>query len=103
MSYALSHSAFACLKTQTNLSGAFTHILRDEASGACAKATLQTEVYRDQLSVVIRMGSTVNTLTLPANSLATARKIAGHLEAIANGQLDTADMPPVEQVLADAA
>ncbi|BCJ07157.1 hypothetical protein PRtIB026_A31120 [Pseudomonas sp. RtIB026] len=103
MSYALSHSAFSCLKAQTNLSGQFSHILRDEANGARAKATLQTEVYLDQLNVVIRMGSTVNTLTLPANSLASARKIAGHLEAIANGQLDTADMPPVEQALADAA
>ncbi|MEN5239081.1 hypothetical protein ABE459_16440 [Pseudomonas sp. TWI923] len=103
MSYALSHNAFACLKAQTNLSGQFTHILRDESNGARAQATLQTEVYLDQLNVVIRMGSTVNTLTLPANSLSSARKIAGHLEAIANGQLDTADMPPAEQLLADAA
>ena len=103
MSYALSHNAFACLKAQTNLTGHFTHILRDESNGALAKATLQTEVYLDQLNVVIRMGSTVNSLTLPANSLASARTIAGHLEAIANGQLDSAGMPPAEQLLADAA
>lgn len=103
MSYALSHNAFVCLKAQTNLTGQFTHILRDEANGARAKATLQTEVYLDQVTVVIRMGSTVNSLTLPANSLATARKLAGHLEAIANGKLDTADMPPAEPMLADAA
>lgn len=103
MSYALSHNAFACLKAQTNLSGQFTHILRDEANGACAKATLQTEVYLDQLDVVIRMGSTVNTLTLPANRLSSARKIAVHLEAIANGQVDTVAMSSTDQLLADAA
>ncbi|MEK2608977.1 hypothetical protein WLF18_07665 [Pseudomonas shirazensis] len=103
MSYALSPNAFACLKAQTNLTGKFTHILRDEANGARAKATLQTEVYLDQLNVVIRMGSTVNSLTVPANNLGSARKIATHLEAIANGQLDTAGMPPVDQLLADAA
>lgn len=103
MSYALSHNAFACLKAQTNLTGQFTHILSDEANGARAKATLQTEVYLDHVTVVIRMGSTVNSLTLPANSLATARKLASHLEAIANGKLDTADMPQAEPVLADAA
>lgn len=103
MSFTISHNAFSCLRAQTNLSGQFTHILRDESNGARAKAMLQTEVYLDQVNVVIRMGSTVNSLTLPANSLATARKLAGHLEAIANGKLDTADMPPIEQVLADAA
>ena len=103
MSYALSHNAFACLKAQTNLSGQFTHILRDEANGACAKATLQTEVYLDQLDVMIRMGSTVNTLRLPANSLSSARKIAVHLEAIANGQVDTAAMSTTDQLLTDAA
>ncbi len=37
MSYALSHNAFACLKAQTNLTGQFTHILRDESNGARAK------------------------------------------------------------------
>ena len=103
MSYALSHSAFTCLKAQTNLTGQFTHILRDQANGARAKAKLQTEVYLDQVTVVIRMGSTVNSLTLPANNLDSARKIAAHLESIANGKLDTADMPPAEPVLADAA
>ncbi|MFP3372454.1 hypothetical protein [Pseudomonas sp. SIMBA_068] len=103
MSYALSHNAFACLKAQTNLTGQFTHILRDELNGARAKATLQTEVYLNQVNVVIRMGSTVNSLTLPANNLASARKVAAHLEAIANGKLDTADMPHVEPVLADVA
>lgn len=103
MSFALSHNAFVCLKAQTNLTGQFTHILRDKSNGACAKATLQTEVYLDQVTVTIRMGSTVNSLTLPANNLASARKVAAHLEAIANGTLDTADMPPAEQVLADAA
>lgn len=103
MSYALSQNAFACLKAQTNLTGQFTHILRDEANGARAKATLQTEVYLDQLTVTIRMGSTVNSLTMSANNLGSARKIAAHLEAIANGKLDTADMPPAEPVLADAA
>lgn len=103
MSYALSHNAFVCLKAQTNLSGQFTHILRDEANGACAQATLQTEVCLDQVTVVIRMGSTVNSLTLPANNLSSARKIAAHLEAIANGMLDTADMPPSEPALDEAA
>lgn len=103
MSYALNHSAFVCLKAQTNLSGQFTHILRDESNGACANATLQTEVYLDQVTVKIRMGSTVNSLTLPANNLASARKIAAHLEAIANGKLDTTDMPSGEPVFADAA
>lgn len=103
MSYAISPNSFACLKAQTNLTGHFTHILRDDANGAKAKALLETEVYLDQLSVVIRCGSTVNSMTLPANSLATARKLAGHLEAIANGQLDTADMPPVEHLLEDVA
>ncbi|MFV3326605.1 hypothetical protein ACNFG0_09040 [Pseudomonas sp. NY15372] len=103
MRYVLSHNSFACLKAQTNLTGQFTHTLRDEANGARTKATLQTEVYLDQLSVTIRMGSTVNSLTLPANNLISARKIAAHLEAIANGKLDTADMSPAEPVLADAA
>ncbi|MDH0132788.1 hypothetical protein N7381_05995 [Pseudomonas asiatica] len=103
MSYALSHNAFACLKAQTNLTGQFTPILRDESNGARAKATLQTEVYLDQVNVVIRMGSTVNSLTLPANNLASARKVAAHLEAIANGKLDTAEMSHVEPVLADVA
>ncbi|MCO7519158.1 MULTISPECIES: hypothetical protein [unclassified Pseudomonas] len=103
MSYALSHNAFTCLKAQTNLTGHFTHILRDESNGALAKATIQTEVYLDQVTVIVRMGPTVNTLTLPANCIATTRKIASHLEAIANGQLDTADMPPIELLLDDAA
>lgn len=103
MRYALSNNAFACIKAQTNLTGQFTHILHDRTSGACAKATLQTEVYLGQVRVVIRMGSTVNSLTLPANSLASARKLAAHLEAIANGQLDIADMSSIEQVLASAA
>jgi|GEM_PF-1896245 len=103
MSYALSHSAFVCLKAQTSLTGQFTHVLRDESNGARAKATLQTEVYLDQVTVVIRMGSTVNSLTLPANNLASARKVAAHLEAVANGRLETADMPHVGPVLADVA
>lgn len=103
MSYALSYNALACLRAQTNLSGQFTHILRDEANGARAKASLQTEVYLDRVTVVVRMGPTVNTLTLQANSLASARTIGRHLEAIANGQLDTADMSSAEQLLVDAA
>ncbi|MCU7237132.1 hypothetical protein [Pseudomonas peradeniyensis] len=103
MSYALSHNAFACLKAQTNLSGHFTHILNDESSGTRTKATLQTEVYLDQVTVVIRIGPTVNTLTLQANSLPSARTIARHLEAIANGELDSAEMSPAEQLLADVA
>lgn len=103
MSYGLSSSALACLRAQTNLSGQFTHILRDETNGARAKVSLQTEVYLDRVTVVVRMGPTVNTLTLQANSLASARTIGRHLEAIANGQLDTADMPSAEQLLVDAA
>ncbi|CAI8808903.1 conserved hypothetical protein [Pseudomonas donghuensis] len=103
MSYVLCHNAFACLKAQTNLSGHFTHILRDESNGARTKATLQTEIYLDQVTVKIRMGSTVNSLTLPANNIASARKIAAHLEAIANGTLDTADISATEHLLADAA
>lgn len=103
MSYALRQSAFARLKAQTNLNGQFTHVLHNESLGASIKAALQTEICLDQVTVVIRMGSTVNSLTLPANSLASARKIAGHLEAIANGKLDSAAMSPAEQLLADAA
>ncbi|MET3052080.1 hypothetical protein ABXV19_09660 [Pseudomonas alkylphenolica] len=103
MSFALRHNALVCLKAQTNLTGQFTQILHDESSGAVLKAAVQTEVYLDQVTVVIRMGSTVNSLTLPANSLASARKIATHLEAIANGNLDTADMPPHIQHLDEAA
>lgn len=103
MTFALSHSAFACLKAQTNLTGCFSQILRDPATGASIKASLQTELYLDKVTVVIRMGSSVNTLTLPANSLASARKIASHLEVIANGQLETAHMPPLDQLLNDAA
>jgi len=103
MSYSLSQNAFVCLKAQTNLSGQFVHILRDQTNGARAKATLQTEVYLNQLTVTIRMGSTVNSLTLPANNHGSAKRIAAHLEAIANGNLDTADMPLAELVLADAA
>lgn len=103
MTFALSHSAFACLKAQTNLTGCFSQILRDPTTGASVKASLQTELYLDQVTVVIRMGSSVNTLTLPANSLASARKIASHLEAIANGQLETAELPSVNQLLDDAA
>lgn len=103
MTFALSHSAFACLKAQTNLTGCFNQILRDPTTGASVKASLQTELYLDQVTVVIRMGSSVNTLTLPANSLASARKIASHLEGIANGQLETAELPSVNQLLDDAA
>lgn len=103
MTFALSHSAFACLRAQTNLTGCFSQILRDPSTGASIKASLKTELYLDQVTVVIRMGSSVNTVTLPANSLASARKIASHLEAIANGQLETADMPPLDQLLDDAA
>ncbi|PJY97724.1 hypothetical protein [Pseudomonas donghuensis] len=103
MSYVLRQNAFACLKAQTNLTGHFTHVLHDESSGAAVKATLQTEIYLDQVTVKIHMDSTVNSLTLPANNIASARKIAAHLEAIANGKLDTADMSPTEHLLADAA
>ncbi|NVN61881.1 hypothetical protein FGL97_01270 [Pseudomonas putida] len=103
MSYALRNNAFACLRAQTNLTGCFTQILHDDSAGSSVKAELQTEVYLDQLTVAIRMGSTVNTLTLPANSLSSARKIAVHLEAIANGQVDTAAMSSTDQLLAGAA
>lgn len=103
MNFALSRSALACLKAQTNLTGQFTQVLHDDATGARIKSALQTEVYLDQVTVVIRMESTVNTLTLPANSLSSARKIAAHLEAIANGQLDTAETPSNNQSLAEAA
>jgi len=103
MTFALSHSAFACLKAQTNLTGCFSQILRDTTTGASIKASLQTELYLDKVTVVIRIGSSVNTLTLPANSLASARRIASHLEAIANGQLETADLPSADQMLEDAA
>lgn len=103
MTFALSHSAFACLKAQTNLTGCFSQILRDPTTGASVKASLEIELYLDQVTVVIRMDSSVNTLTLPANSIASARKIASHLEAIANGQHETADLAPVNQLLEDAA
>lgn len=103
MSYALRQNAFACLRAQTNLTGRFAQILHDDSTGSTVKAELHTEVYLDQLTVAIRMGSTMNTLTLPSNSLGSARTIARHLEAIANGQLDTAEMPSAAQLLNDAA
>ncbi|MFG0419647.1 hypothetical protein [Pseudomonas sp. zjy_8] len=103
MSYALRNNAFACLRAQTNLTGCFTQILHDGSTGSSVKAELQTEVYLDQLTVAIRMGSTVNTLTLPANSLGSARTIARHLEAIANGHLDTAQMQSGSVLLDDVA
>lgn len=103
MSYALRHNAFTCLRAQTNLTGRFVQILHDDSTGATIKAELRTEVYLDQVTVVIRMGSTLNTLTLPSNNLGSARTIAKHLEAIANGKLDTAEMPSGAQLLNDAA
>jgi hypothetical protein len=103
MSYALRNNAFACLRAQTNLTGSFTQILHDDSAGSSVKAELQTEVYLDQLTVAIRMGSTVNTLTLPANSLGSARAIARHLEAIANGHLDSAQMQSGSSLLKDVA
>ncbi len=103
MTYSLRHNAFACLRAQTNLTGRFAQILHDNSTGASIKAELRTEVYLDQVTVAISMGSTMNTLTLPSNSIASARTIARHLEAIANGQLDTAEMPSATKLLDDAA
>ena len=42
MNFALSRSALACLKAQTNLTGQFTQVLHDDATGARIKSTLQT-------------------------------------------------------------
>lgn len=90
MNFKLRSNAFPCLKAQMNLTGSFTHILHDVATDRTVKAILQTEVYLDQVTVVIRMGPSVNSLNLPANSLASARKVAAELEAIANGRADAA-------------
>ncbi|WP_296263978.1 MULTISPECIES: hypothetical protein [unclassified Pseudomonas] len=103
MSFAASPAALIRLKAQSNLNGTFTHTLRNRITGETVTALLQTELFDEQVCIEIRIGFTVNRLTLRANTTSTAATLARHLEAIANGQLDTAELSHADLLLTRAA
>lgn len=90
MTYSLRQPSLVRLKAQMNLSGRFTHSLFDESTDNTVLATIVTERGADQVHIAIRMGSTLNSIALPLDAKSNAERVAEHLEAIANGYLDTA-------------
>jgi hypothetical protein len=91
MSYSLRQASFVRLKAQMNLTGRFTHSLFDRSTGSTVLATIDTERGTDKVQIVIRMATTHNSIALPLDAKSNADRVANHLEAIANGYLDTAD------------
>ena len=103
MTFALSQPSFIRLKAQMNLTGHFNHTLYNKATGNSVQATIDTERGADEIHIVIRMGSTLNSIALPLNAKSNANRVADHLEAIANGWLDTAGIALTRDQISAAA
>ncbi|QWE81230.1 hypothetical protein [Pseudomonas donghuensis] len=103
MSYALRQPSFIRLKAQMSLTGRFNHALYDKVSRRTVHATVDTERSAQHLHIVIRMGSTLNSICLPLDAKSNANRVADNLEAIANGRLDTADTGITRELLIAAA
>ncbi|MEQ6937750.1 hypothetical protein ABK041_01645 [Pseudomonas aeruginosa] len=103
MTYALRQPSFVRLKAQLSLNGRFNHTLYDAETRQAVHATLDIERGTEQVSVVVRMGSTLNSLGLPLDSQSNANTVTDYLESIANGRLDTADATPARHRFDQAA
>ncbi|MNJ52192.1 hypothetical protein D3C77_475150 [compost metagenome] len=103
MSFVLTEPATIRLNAQLRLSGRFSHTLYDASTKHSVEATIETELCQDHVQVTIRMASTVNSLSLPNSSVTSTKVVAAHLEAIANGRLDTAGMALADALLDEAA
>ncbi|EMD0890028.1 hypothetical protein P4050_14355 [Pseudomonas aeruginosa] len=68
MTYALRQPSFVRLKAQLSLNGRFNHTLYDAETRQAVHATLDIERGTEQVSVVVRMGSTLNSLGLPIDA-----------------------------------
>ncbi|HEK3374078.1 TPA: hypothetical protein SMV99_003332 [Pseudomonas aeruginosa] len=94
MTYALRQPSFVRLKAQLSLNGRFNHALYDAETRQAVHVTLDIERGAGQVHVIVRMGSTLNSLGLPLDSQSNANTVADYIEPIANGRLDTADQTP---------
>ncbi|WP_319179279.1 hypothetical protein [Pseudomonas aeruginosa] len=103
MTYALRQPSFVRLKAQLSLNGRFNHTLYDAETRQAVHATLDIERGTEQVSVVVRMGSTLNSLGLPIDAPSNAHTVTDYLESIANGRLDTADATPARHRFDQAA
>ncbi|MDF5982164.1 hypothetical protein P4056_14710 [Pseudomonas aeruginosa] len=88
---------------QLSLNGRFNHTLYDAETRQAVHATLDIERGTEQVSVVVRMGSTLNSLGLPIVTPSNANTVTDYLESIANGRLDTADATPARHRFDQAA
>ncbi|MFU6916360.1 hypothetical protein ACM74F_08635 [Pseudomonas aeruginosa] len=105
MTYALRQPSFVRLKAQLSLNGRFNHALYDAETRQAVHVTLDIErgAGHGQVHVIVRMGSTLNSLGLPLDSQSNANTVADYIESIANGRLDTADETPARRRFDQAA
>ncbi|MFU8078717.1 hypothetical protein ACNAQ4_02055 [Pseudomonas aeruginosa] len=103
MTYALRQPSFVRLKAQLSLNGRFNHALYDAETRQAVHVTLDIERGAGQVHVIVRMGSTLNSLGLPLDSQSNANTVADCIESIANGRLDTADETPARRRFDQAA
>ncbi|WP_410922231.1 hypothetical protein [Pseudomonas aeruginosa] len=103
MTYTLRQPSFVRLKAQLSLNGRFNHALYDAETRQAVHVTLDIERGAGQVHVIVRMGSTLNSLGLPLDSQSNANTVADYIESIANGRLDTADETPARRRFDQAA
>lgn len=103
MTYALRQPSFVRLKAQLSLNGRFNHALYDAETRQAVHVTLDIERGAGQVHVIVRMGSTLNSLGLPLDSQSNANTVGDYIESIANGRLDTADETPARHRFDQAA
>ncbi len=103
MTYALRQPSFVRLKAQLSLNGRFNHALYDAETRQAVHVTLDIERGAGQVHVIVRMGSTLNSLGLPLDSQSNANTVADYIESIANVRLDTADETPARRRFDQAA
>ncbi|MFG6286859.1 hypothetical protein ACGNXG_01805 [Pseudomonas aeruginosa] len=103
MTYALRQPSFVRLKAQLSLNGRFNHALYDAETRQAVHVTLDIERGAGQVHVIVRMGSTLNSLGLPLDSQSNANTVADYIESIANARLDTADETPARRRFDQAA
>ncbi|MCT0389016.1 hypothetical protein V3473_00005, partial [Pseudomonas aeruginosa] len=93
-------------KTQPTVRDGLTttnHALYDAETRQAVHVTLDIERGAGQVHVIVRMGSTLNSLGLPLDSQSNANTVADYIESIANGRLDTADETPARRRFDQAA
>ncbi|MCO2689924.1 hypothetical protein FA304_21275 [Pseudomonas aeruginosa] len=103
MTYALRQPSFVRLKAQLSLNGRFNHALYNAETRQAVHVTLDIERGAGQVHVIVRMGSTLNSLGLPLDSQSNTNTVADYIESIANGRLDTADDTPARRRFNQAA